>query len=317
LQRLKRKWFKKNIDDTLEFDTASSSGAPTAAPEPAAAESASQSVPPPQQPKAQPEAKPTTLKEFILRRKTVHYLMSIWLVFNAVVYFLPFFDAATSTTAYHRACNAAFLKAFAELFRVHGFPSLSGIWTTVKGVMNKEYQAALTMQKIVNDKNMHNSFIYFMFNAAPAIPFAVLPIALTSIYTIADYSNGLLELVMPSLQGMMAPLLDRILSKGKPITEGPEKGTVPIFLWIAWLEFAILAVLLIQLFTPQRSFMLVLIYAQFLLIRHTSTGTTGVHTKKVCLVLDAKVSNLTRRLGPVDTLYCKLKSALGGLVKRS
>ena len=112
--------------------------------------------------------------------------MSIWLLFNAVVYGLPFSDAATSSTAYHRACNAAFLKAFAELFRVHGAPSPTGIWYTIKGVMNKEYASAMKMQKIVrslalaaasvdrlglvNDKNMHNSFVYFMFNAAPSIP---------------------------------------------------------------------------------------------------------------------------------------------------
>merc|ERR1712166_900308 len=317
VQRLKRKWFKKNIDESLEFDATSSSGTPSEPPpsEPAAASGSA--APPPTQPTAQPEAKPTSLKEFVLRRKTIHYLMSIWLLFNAVVYGLPFSDAATSSTAYHRACNAAFLKAFAELFRVHGAPSPTGIWYTIKGVMNKEYASAMKMQKIVNDKNMHNSFVYFMFNAAPSIPFAILPIALTSIYTVADYSNGLFELVLPPLHRLLASPLDKILSKGKKITEGPEKGTIPIFLWIAWLEVAILTVLFLQLFTPQRSFMLVLIYAQFLLIRHTSNGAPGLHTQKVISTLDSKISILTRKVGPVDTLYCKLKGALSGLVKRS
>ena len=78
---------------------------------------------------------------------------------------------------------------------------------------------------------------------------AILPIALTSIYTVADYSNGLLELVLPPLHRLLASPLDKILSKGKKITEGPEKGTIPIFLWIAWLEVAILTVLFLQLFT--------------------------------------------------------------------
>jgi hypothetical protein len=243
--------------------------------------------------------------------------MSLWLLFNAVVYALPISDAATSATAYHRACNAAFLKAFSELFRVHGFPSLTGVWSTVKGVMSKDYESALKMQKIVNDKNMHNSFVYFMFNAAPAIPFAILPIVLTSIYTVADYTNGLLELALAPLHRLLAGPLDKIISKGKRIQDGPDKGTIPIFLWVAWLEVAIMSVLVLQLFTPQRSFMLALIYAQFLLIRHTSTGAPGTHTKKVCQVLDSKISILTRKLGPVDTLYCKLKSALSGLVKRS
>ena len=78
---------------------------------------------------------------------------------------------------------------------------------------------------------------------------AILPVSLTSVYTVADYSNGLFELVLPPVHRLLASPLDRILSKGKKITEGPEKGTIPIFLWIAWLEVAILTVLFLQLFT--------------------------------------------------------------------
>ena len=60
---------------TLCFSVGSSSGTPSAPPpsEPAASGSA---APPPTQPTAQPEAKPSSLKEFVLRRKTIHYLVN-------------------------------------------------------------------------------------------------------------------------------------------------------------------------------------------------------------------------------------------------
>merc|ERR1711998_289789 len=102
-------------------------------------------------------------------------------------------------------------------------------------------------------KNMHNAFIYFMFNAAPPVPFAVLPIVLTSVYTLAEYSSGFLGLTLPAAQRMLDPAFSRVLNTGK---RDPATGNTPIFLWVAWLEMVVLSVLILQLFTPARSFML-------------------------------------------------------------
>ena len=185
------------------------------------------------------------------------------------------------------------------------------MWRTIKGVMNKEVQAALTMQAVVNDKNMHNAFLYFMFNSAPPIPFAVLPITLTSIYTLASYTSGFLAIAAGPLHRLADPLLQKMIARGK---KDPATGTVDIFYWVACLEFTILFALLLQLFTPARSFMLVLVFGQFLLIRYTSTGQSGQHTRLAAAQIDAKISTITRRLGPVDKLYCAAKSQCGRLI---
>eukprot|EP00656_Telonema_subtile_P014736 TRINITY_DN17614_c0_g1_i2.p1 TRINITY_DN17614_c0_g1~~TRINITY_DN17614_c0_g1_i2.p1 ORF type:complete len:244 (+),score=83.98 TRINITY_DN17614_c0_g1_i2:536-1267(+) len=243
----------------------------------------------------------------------MYFLMSAWLLFNAVVYMVPI-DAALSAAAYHRACNAAFLKSFMKLLQTHGTPSPMGMWSTVKGVMNKDYASAMKMQSIVNDKNMHNAFLYFMFNAAPPIAFATFPIALTSLYTIASYSSGLLALLPGPLHRLADPMLQRIVSRGK---KNPETGVVDIFYWVAVLEFCILAVLFLQLFTPARSFMLVLVFGQFLLIRYTSTGQSGHHTRMAAAQVDAKLSTLTTKVPMVDSLYCKGKAQFTKLTKRA
>jgi len=60
--------------------------------------------------------------------------------------------------------------------------------------------------------------------------------------------------------------------------------------------------------------MLVLVFGQFLLIRYTSTGQSGQHTRLAAAQIDAKISTITRRLGPVDKLYCAAKSQCGRLI---
>merc|ERR1711966_335419 len=114
-----------------------------------------------------------------------------------------------------------------------------------------------------------------MFNSAPPIPFAVFPILLTSLYTLANYTSGLLSLTVPPLHRLVDPLLQKVIARGKV---DPATGQTDIFYWVACLEFAILFALILQLFTPARSFMLVLVFGQFLLIRYTSTGQSGKHT---------------------------------------
>jgi len=73
-----------------------------------------------------------------------------------------------------------------QFFDKHGF-SLSGIWATCKGLYNKEYNAAIQAQKVVNNDHLHTAFIYFLFNGSRPVPFALLPIFLSSLYSIADW----------------------------------------------------------------------------------------------------------------------------------
>jgi len=308
VERLKRKWFKKHLDDSLEFDASTQTGVPNPTSNP---------VPKPAAPKPAAPAPaappPATLKEFVLRRDTMYLLMSAWLLFNSVLYLIPM-NSLLSQQGYHRACNAAFIKSFAKLLQTHGTPSPMGMWRTVKGVMNKEYESAHKMQTIVNDKNLHNAFLYFMFNAAPPIAFAIFPIALTSLYTIASYASGMLALLGGPVYRLADPLLQKIVVRGK---KNPETGMIDMFHWIAWMEFAVLTALTLQLFTPARSFMLVLVFGQFLMIRYTSTGQSGVHTRMAAAELDAKITVVTSKVAIVDSVYCKAKTQLARLTRRN
>merc|ERR1719399_1070588 len=113
VERLKRKWFKKNVDDSLEFDPTAANGAPSEKPTSPDPTTANTEAPNPPGPAPARAAPPSSIKEFILRRETLYYLMSGWLLFNAVLYLLPL-DSSLSRQAYHRACNAAFLKSFTK-----------------------------------------------------------------------------------------------------------------------------------------------------------------------------------------------------------
>eukprot|EP00658_Telonema_sp_P-2_P012353 TRINITY_DN14708_c0_g2_i3.p2 TRINITY_DN14708_c0_g2~~TRINITY_DN14708_c0_g2_i3.p2 ORF type:complete len:192 (+),score=59.78 TRINITY_DN14708_c0_g2_i3:53-628(+) len=118
MQKLKRKWYKKNVDDSLELEAAStpapdpandSEQPPAAAEEPKPKPADGSTAPPPA------ATTPSSLKEFVMRKDSVYFLMSLWLLFNTVAYLIPFFGS--SSQAYHRACNAAFLKSFMKLFQ--------------------------------------------------------------------------------------------------------------------------------------------------------------------------------------------------------
>ena len=119
---------------------------------------------------------PKTISGFLLRKETMYLLMSTWLCANVVAFLVPT-SLGGMDQGYSRACNAAFLKALSKFFDKHGF-SFSGIMATCRGVYNKEYQAAMTAQRVVNDANLHAAFIYFLFTSAPPIGFAsMLPLA--------------------------------------------------------------------------------------------------------------------------------------------
>jgi len=252
--RMKRKWFKKNKDSALSID-------------PGAAEPASnqQSPPPPQQktPAAPPKPEPTTLRGFFLRQESLYLLMNIWLCYNVVMYFVPLGD---NGQAYHRACNVAFMKNFSKFVGKHGF-SLSGIYRTAKGLFNKQYDAAKKAQSVMNDSYLHNSFIYLLFNSTPPIAFALFPIFLSALFSICEWQSQCVKLMLPSLSPRVDPILNRMIRHGKL---DPETGHIKILYWNAWLSIAIAGVLLVQLFTPARSFLLFIVYVQFLIIRHTS-----------------------------------------------
>jgi len=262
--KLKRKWFKKNKDASLDVDpprasasaTSSNTSSNTSTPGPSTA-------PPKAAPQAAKKEEPTTLKEFFLRQETIYTALSIWLCANTVLYCLPL---GMSDQAYHRVCNVAFIRYIQKFFNKHGF-SFSGIISTCKGLYNKDYQAAMTAQAIVNNNHLHNAFIYFLFNSAPPIPFALFPAFLTSIYSLCEWQSALLNLLSPTLAGYVDPLLQRVIQHGKA---DPATGRVNILYWNAWLSMAIAAVLFVQLFTPARSFLLFIVYLQFLLIRHTA-----------------------------------------------
>jgi len=158
------------------------------------------------------------------------------------------------------------MKALSKFMDKHGF-SFSGIMATCRGIYNKEYQAAITAQKVVNDANLHTAFIYFLFSGAPPVIFALIPIFLSSLHTICEWQSQLINLVLPSLASFVDPILMRFIRHGKKDT---ETGNIAILYWNSWANVAIAAVLFFELFTPARSFLIFIVYVQFLFIRHGS-----------------------------------------------
>lgn len=284
--RMKRKWFKKNKDSSLDLDGRKPAAAADSTPTSNSAQSSSKPSPAPTPQPA--KAEPKTMREFFLRQETLYFLLSVWLCFNAVMYILPFdiLPDTTSEQSYHRACNAAFIKYLSKFFQKHGI-SFSGIISTCKGLYKKEYDAAMRAQKIVNNNNLHNAFIYFLFNSTPSIPLAVVPIVLSSLYSICEWQVTLLGLVLPAYAETIGAPLQKFLTHGKM---NPETGYINILYWNAWLTFGIAGVLFVQLFTPARSFLLFIVYIQFLLIRHTAPDAR--HQKIVTAELKAKTDGV-------------------------
>jgi len=277
--RMKRKWFKKNKDSSLDLD-----GRKPAAADSTPNTSSTKTPPPTPQPV---KSEPKTMRAFFLRQETLYFLMSVWLCYNAIMYILPYNPfGISSEQSYHRACNAAFVKYLSKFFQKHGI-SFSGIISTCKGLYNKEYNAAMRAQQIVNNNNLHNAFIYFLFNSTPPIPLAVVPIFLSSLYSICEWQVTLLGLVLPAYAEKISAPLQKFLKHGKT---NPETGYINILYWNAWLNFGIAGVLFVQLFTPARSFLLFIVYIQFLLIRHTAPDAR--HQKIVTAELKAKTDGV-------------------------
>lgn len=251
----------------------------------------------------------TSLKEHVFRQDTLYCILSGWLVYNAIMYVLPIGEVA-SHQAYHRACNAAFIKNFSKALRKHGF-SLHGIWKNCKGLYNKEYQAAMNVQAVVNEKCLHNAFLYFMFNSSLPIPFALLPVLLTGMYTLCNYLSGLFKCLGINF---LEPIFQKVLVHAKlnPAypqdgSKGPYRQNIPY--WGAWCEMAVCVALFVQLFTPARSFLLLIVYVQFMLIRHTADRHARIVSGELRQKLD-KLFHHARCPGFIGTVYDKIRDGI-------
>jgi len=97
---------------------------------------------------------------------------------------------------------------------------------------------------------------------------------------------------MPFLVPFLDPILQNFIRHGKPDPDSGDKKVIKILYWNAWASMMIAMVLFVELFTPSRSFLLFIVYVQFLFIRNSSTDGAARHQRMVTAEMKVKTDGI-------------------------
>jgi len=269
VDRLKKRYYKRNIDPTYE-ETPSTSPPPssnTSSSSPnvplrsnSGTTPSSTSPPPPQSPAS----------HSFLSLQNIWLMAHASVLLNSVLYLLPFFSRDSSTYYYRTALMAGVVVYFSVLLQLFG----AGYYTPSSATRAKE------------------SLYYLLYSACfllvPPSLVTLIPLLVYSYYQISDQIYGTLSRI---------PLLGRLVSKAKAYSQQA------LFI-AAYIEVMNGGMILLQSIGGSISLLSLLVYWQFLTYRFNSSQ----HTKTILETLSGRLEGLvTHRWCPsvIQTFYRK------------
>lgn len=233
--------------------------------------------------------------------RSLQFVMRMYILMNVVMYVLP-----GGASSFRRAILGCMVLFGLSLINAHGTPQ-----------MNMQYAG-----RLVQDPYSQYMFLAFIFLAQRPYFFALIPLCLAELVHAAWYLTCVLSVAAPPVLAIFAGLLDRIMPAAlgeagwSTFSSDRRWGLINLRVpsWAAQVEVMLGVMLIVELVTPNRNLLLLVIFWQFLRLRYMASE----HTKIAFRSLDMRLSywffhaNAPPFLGNV---YSKLRAWMGGMVQ--
>jgi stress-induced-phosphoprotein 1 len=246
--------YQDSLADASKSDERSRFGGSASQP---ASSSASTPVPP------STGAPSTSLKDFMFGDKkkafaTFQYVLRTFMLVNFLIF--TFALGASGMVAYYRFLKAAALNYSSFLLFHHGVPKF-----------NKAY-----LGKLVQDSTSHFLWYCFIFVMFPPMFVAIVPVVLSDFTHLAWYLSSAMEIVSPKVHTSFADITNKVM----PVMMDNDRwgsysanekwravnANLPSL--CADIEVGVGVIIIVQMVTPFRNFILLFVYWQFLRIRY-------------------------------------------------
>eukprot|EP00293_Proteomonas_sulcata_P002440 CAMPEP_0184330274 /NCGR_PEP_ID=MMETSP1049-20130417/144596_1 /TAXON_ID=77928 /ORGANISM="Proteomonas sulcata, Strain CCMP704" /LENGTH=218 /DNA_ID=CAMNT_0026652699 /DNA_START=43 /DNA_END=699 /DNA_ORIENTATION=- len=210
-------------------------------------------------------------------------------------------DRAASRFMFHRVVLGAIVAFIFQAVNKHGLPNmqtLGAMWKAIRG--NAQQSDVKGIAEFAMDENTHNIFYCSLLLSAVPSLLLLAPVLIPTVTTGSRRAKKLLE---------KAPMVGPVVTKGASFVLDREEQMLKLS---AQCEVLILIVLIVELLTPRRNLLFIILYAQLLRVRHL----VNTKSQEAWSAFTAKLDSVfchQRSPAPVQTAYRKVKSWIASI----
>mmetsp|Transcript_33651 Transcript_33651/g.44395 ORF Transcript_33651/g.44395 Transcript_33651/m.44395 type:complete len:408 (-) Transcript_33651:194-1417(-) len=245
-------------------------------------------------------------------RGAMQLLLRMAMVILVLLYLLPFLGRAFSFKAYRYFLYLSIFNFLTQIYWTHGFPKFQAQWLAM----------------LMKDPNAHRLFLSFLLMVGRPNIIGIVPILLGEMLLMGWELASILPACAPGIGEALTPSVDKLMTTfchaptwpGLNLHQRWAIAEPRVTQLTALTEVVYGLVLILELLTPKRSFLSLILYWQFLQMRvmvekadKANNAQAPAPLQAAFGVVDMKITNLTsHRMCPamIGTIYTKVKGLL-------